>query len=121
MSGFTRLTGAKEEGDLADLPLDEARIEKAMSFLAREADRINEDDPREAANLMRKFSDVTGLNLGSGMEEALNRMERGVDPDQIEAEMGDLIEQEDPFVMGEKKGKGMKRPKSRRDETLYEL
>jgi len=37
MSTFARLTGAKEGGELDDLPIDEAKMEKAMSLLARES------------------------------------------------------------------------------------
>jgi hypothetical protein len=50
-------------------------------------------------------------------------MEAGEDPDAIEAEMGDLLEEDEPFALPEKKGaaKGMKRPAPRRDETLYDL
>jgi hypothetical protein len=83
---------------------------------------MDENDPRQAANLMRKLSDMTGLNLGSGMEEALKRMEAGEDPEQIEQEMGDLLEGEEPFALGEKsskKGSRMRPPL--RDETLYDL
>ena len=114
---------AKETGDMDDLPLDESKMERAMQMLAGEADKIHEDDPRQAAHLMRKLTDMTGLKLGPGMEEALSRMARGEDPEQIEAEMGDLLEQEDPFELsakGEKGAKG-KRAAPLRDETLYDL
>jgi putative FmdB family regulatory protein len=121
MSRFSRLKGAKEEDGTDDLPIDEAKMEKAMGLLAQEAEGINEDDPRQAANLMRKFTEATGASLGPGMEEALRRMEAGEDPDQIEAELGDLIEEEEPFVFGEKRGGPVKRTKPRRDETLYDL
>jgi putative FmdB family regulatory protein len=70
MSTFARIRGAKEESDLDDLPIDESKMEKAMNLLAREADGINEDDPRQAAQLMRKLTDATGIDLGQGMEEA---------------------------------------------------
>ena len=114
---------AKEGGDLDDLPLDETKMEKAMQALAGEADKINEDDPRQAANLMRKLSDMTGLKLGHGMEEALARMERGEDPEKIEAEMGNLLEEEDPFELQDKKGGEAKNKRAApvRDETLYDL
>ena len=121
MSTFSRLTGAKEEGDPDDLPIDEAKMEKAMNLMAREADTINEDDPRQAASLMRKLSDVAGVGLGPGMEEALKRMEAGEDPEHIEAEMGDLLEEEEPFVIEDKKGRRAKRATLHRDETLYDL
>ena len=121
MSSFSRLRGAKENSDLDDLPIDEAKMEKAMGLLAREAERVDEDDPRQAANLMRKFTDATGVSLGPSMEEALRRMEAGEDPDQVEAELGDLIEEEEPFMFGEKKGSKVQRDKPRRDERLYDL
>ena len=114
---------ASEDGDMGDLPFDEGKMEQAMNMLSREADRIDEDDPRQAANLMRKLSDMTGLKLGPGMDEALSRMERGDDPEQLEAEMGDMLMEEDPFQLPEKKaGTGnTKRPEPKRDETLYDL
>jgi hypothetical protein len=55
------------------------------------------------------------------MEEALKRMEAGEDPEQVEAEMGDLLEQEEPFIIEGKKGRGVQRRTPHRDETLYEL
>jgi hypothetical protein len=72
---------------------------------------------------MRKLSDMTGLELGDGMNEALKRMEAGEDPDAIEAEMGDLLEAEDPFVLPDKKAAnpGSKRRAPIRDDKLYDL
>lgn len=123
MSAFAFTGKAKEDGEMDDLPFDEARMEKAMNMLAGEAENLNEDDPRQAANLMRKLTDMTGMELGAGMQEALKRMEAGEDPDAIEAEMGDLLEDEDPFVIPAKKGsaKTAKRAAPKRDETLYDL
>ena len=54
-----------------------------------EADKINEDDPKQAANLMRKLSHMTGIKFSeNGTYEALSRMEQGADPEQVEAENG---------------------------------
>jgi putative FmdB family regulatory protein len=123
MSAFAVTGRAKEAEDPDELPFDESRMEKAMQTLASEAESISEDDPRQAANLMRKLTDMTGLELGPGMTEAMRRMEKGEDPDQIEAEMGDLLEGEDPFLLPGKKGAKQtgKRPAPQRDETLYDL
>jgi len=123
MSAFAVTGKAKEDGGPDDLPFDESRMENAMQALAGEAESINEDDPRQAANLMRKLTDMTGLELGPGMTEALRRMEKGEDPDQIEAEMGDLLEGEDPFLLPGKTGGTRKGrpPAPRRDDTLYDL
>lgn len=112
-----------EDSQMDDLPIDESKMEQAMQALAGRADQINEDDPRQAADLMRQLTDMTGLKLGEGMEEALARMEKGEDPEKIEAEMGDLLEQDDLIRLPEKKGG--KTPKNRpapfKDETLYDL
>lgn len=121
VSMFAAVTGRKEEGPEAGMPpVDEARMEKAMAMLAREAEGINEDDPRQAANLMRKLSDATGLRMGAGMEEALSRLEQGEDPEMIEQEMGDLLNGEDPFAFDDK-GKKAGKSGPTVDETLYEL
>jgi putative FmdB family regulatory protein len=123
MSIFACTGKAKEESGMDNLPINESAMEKAMQMLAVEADKINENDPKQAANLMRKLSDMTGIQLGSGMNEALKRMEAGEDPDQIESEMGDLLENEEPFVLPGASGQGgkAKKPAPKRDETLYEL
>ncbi len=123
MSAFAIAGRAKEDDGMEDLPFDETKMEQAMNMLAGEAERIDEDNPRQAADLMRKLSDMTGMKLGDGMQEALSRMERGEDPDKIEAEMGDLLENEDPFTLPDKKsiGKTSDRPSPSRDETLYDL
>jgi len=113
---------AREDDALDDLPIDESKMEQAMQVLAREADHIDEDDPRQAANLMQKLTDMTGLELGPGMQEALQRLKDGEDPDEIEAQMGDLLEDEEPFLLSTKKGKSARhRLPPKRDETLYDL
>ena len=115
--------GDQGEGDDELPPIDEARMEKAMGMLAQEAEHMDEDDPRQAAQLMRKLSDATGLRMGSAMEEALARMEHGEDPEKIEAEMGDLLEEEEPFLLEAKSRRGSRsrRPAPHVDKTLREL
>ncbi len=117
-----RKEGDGEEG-LADL--DDDRMERAMMELAAEAEGLDENDPRQAARLMRKLYQATGMEVGGGMEEAIRRMEAGEDPDAIEAELGDVMEAEDPFGgQGAKRGLRSLRNRYLRprvDETLYEL
>ncbi len=121
MSSFAFTGRATEDGDMDNLPFDESKMEQAMHMLAGEAERIDEDDPRQAADLMRKLSNMTGMELGAGMEEALQRMESGEDPEQIEADMGDILENEDPFAMAVKKHAARRKPAPARDDTLYDL
>jgi len=50
MSIFARVSRGKEEPAHDDMPpFDEGKMEKAMAMLAGEADKIKEDDPRQAA------------------------------------------------------------------------
>jgi putative FmdB family regulatory protein len=122
MSLFATVSGNKEgEGGDDMPPLDEAKVERAMSMLASEGGNVNEEDPRKAASLMRKLSDATGLKMGAGMEEALSRLERGEDPEQVEQEMGDVLEGEDPFSFEDKSRKSNRKSQPEVDETLYEL
>jgi hypothetical protein len=104
--------------------IDESKMEQAMMELASEAEGMSEEDPRQMARLMRKLYDATGMEVGGGMEEAIRRMEAGEDPDKIDEEMGDLLEEEDPFMPKDKKGlksltRRLKPPSV--DDTLYDL
>jgi len=122
VSSFAMTGKAREDDPMDDLPFDESKMEHAITQLASDAENISEDDPRQAAHLMRKFSKLTGMEFGEGMEEAIGRMESGEDPEQIEAEMGDIMENEEPFVLPGKKGGGKSRkPPPKRDDTLYEM
>jgi putative FmdB family regulatory protein len=122
MSRFATVRHGGEREDAGMPDMDESKMATAMNLLSQEAEHLDENDPRQAANLVRKLSDMTGMNLGPGMEEALKRMEAGEDPEQIEQEMGDLLEEEEPLSFGEKSAaRGIKRRPPARDETLYEL
>ena len=116
----------REEPDGMDLPdIDEGKLEQVMMSLASEAEKIDENDPRQAASLMKKLFDATGLQMGGEMEEALKRMEAGEDPEKIEEEMGDIFDDEDILKnLGSKKAAAKFRKKYMppyKDETLYEL
>lgn len=121
MSVFRSPRDRGEEEDMPMPDMDETKMEQAMNLLASEAEGMDENDPRQAANLMRKLADMTGLDLGSGMEEALSRMEAGEDPEQIEAEMGDLLEGEEPFGLKGKSSVIRKKLPPRVDEKMYYL
>lgn len=123
ISLFSTASGGAKKEEGGELPVDEAKMERAVEALASEADGMNENDPRQAAQLMRKFSKMTGMEFGSGMESALARLEAGEDPEKIESEMGEVLDGEDPFVTGGGKGaKGSRRKRPMlRDNTLYEL
>lgn len=108
------------------LPVDDHKMESAMAALASEAEHMDENDPKAAAQMMRRFSEMTGLPLNDSMQEALHRMEEGADPEAVEAELGDLMETEDPFVLAGNHARRStdvrKKPRRlRHDPTLYDL
>jgi putative FmdB family regulatory protein len=121
ISTFATIGKAKEEGDDPLAGMDETKMEQAFESLMKEAENVNEDDPRQMASLMRKFTSRTGMRLGDSMEEAISRMEAGEDPDQVEKEMGDLIGEED-FSLDAMRKKVLKQDKKPvHDEKLYDL
>jgi putative FmdB family regulatory protein len=102
-SSFAISKGRKEDAGPGgeDLPnFDESKLVKLMEELGPEAENVNEEDPRQAAQMMRRLLDATGMPLGDGMQEALRRMEAGEDPEKVEQDLGDALEQ-DPFAGGE--------------------
>ena len=123
MSSFATISRMDEPGN-EDLPpgFDETKMERAMGELAQEAEKMNEEDPKAMAQLMRRFSGKTGLVLNENMEQALSRLEAGEDPAQIEREMGEVFEGEDALPFEFKQVRKSLRSKSPdRDETLYEM
>lgn len=98
-SAFAISKGRKEEPKPEARPgpeIDDGRLEKAMESLAGDLDSLDENDPKQGAELMRRLFSATGMPIQGGMAEALKRMEAGEDPEKIEEEMGDVLEQ-DPF------------------------
>jgi putative FmdB family regulatory protein len=124
-SAFAISKGRKDEPKPEAAPgpeVDEARLEQAMASLAGDLDSLDESDPRQGALLMRKLFSATGMPVKGGMEEALRRMEAGEDPEKIEEEMGDVLEQ-DPFggLLGGEGGAGETDPAGERLSRLRRL
>ena len=117
----------RPEADADGLPagMDEARMEQAMMALAGEMEGMDENDPKAMARVMRKFTEMTGMNLGDEAQEAMRRLEAGEDPEQIEAEMGDLFGGDDSLdgLFGKGKMANIKRRLAppEHDDTLYTL
>ena len=121
VSLFAISKGRAEEEESGDFPdLDESKMERALQMMEQEAGQLDEDDPKQAARLMKRLCDSAGMQLGPGMEEAMRRLESGEDPDQIEAELGDVLENEDPFFASRRGSLSRFKPPAK-DETIYDL
>ncbi len=125
-STFAISKGRREESG-ATPEVDEARMEQVFASMAGELDGLDENDPEAAARMMRKLFDAGGMRMGPGMEEAIRRMEAGEDPEQIEADLGDVLENEDPLASNANSGLKTVQDIRRRylpptmDDGLYEL
>ncbi len=115
--------GEDEEADDPFSGLDEAKLEGAMESLMQEMGGLeNEEDPRAMGRLMRRFGELSGLEMGDRMEEMIQRMEAGEDPESLEDEMGDDLgddDFEDFFKL--KKAVAGRRRRPRVDDELFFL
>jgi hypothetical protein len=121
ISTFSTIGKAKEKSDDQFSGLDESKMEHAFESLMREAENINEDDPKQMASLMRRFTSQSGVHLGDSMEEAITRMEAGEDPEHVEKEMGELLSEEDFSLESVRKKVFRQSSQPVYDEKLYEL
>lgn len=127
VSSFS-VTGRAQEKSEADAPpADDTKMERLMAEMEQEfAGDAENPDPRQLARMMRKMSDATGEAMPAGMQEMIQRMEAGEDPEKLEAEYGDALE-ESELNQGEgesgPKGKaGVRRlPPPQRDPVLYDM
>lgn len=116
--------GEEEEGPFGDL--DEGRLEGAMESILGEMEEAGEsEDPRQMAQLLRRFGEAAGMEPGPKMEELLRRLEAGEDPDSLEDEMGDDLEGEegleDFFRAKKAAGRSFRSRRPRVDKELYFL
>ena len=102
VSAFAQLrqtTSADSAADDGTPPMDESRMEQAMAAMGSEIENLGDDsDPQQAASLMRRFAESSGIKFNATVEEALARMSSGEDPEAVEAEFGDALASANPFA-----------------------
>ena len=103
--------------DIGDDDVADARMEREMMRLATELEGIDEDDPRQMAKAVRRMTEIAGEPVTPAMEEMIRRMEAGEDPEEVEADLGDALEEE----MGDDGGGPGGSGGDTRDEGLYPL
>ena len=99
-------------------PMDDPRLEREMMKLASDLEGMDENDPRQMAAAVRKMPELAGEPVTPAMEEMIRRLEAGEDPERIEEDLGDAIEDE----MGDEGGGGgFGGAPPTRDEGLYPM
>ena len=88
-----------------------------MMRFASELENMDENDPRAMAKAVRKMTELAGEPITPAMEEMIRRLEAGEDPDRIEEDLGDALEEE----VGEGGGGGFGGAPPERDGGLYPM
>lgn len=130
VSRFAVTGRAKDEPAASDPALDgpDPRMERVMAEMEREVSTMSEEhpDPRQLGRLMRKMAEATGQKVPEIMEQMIRRLEKGEDPEKLEAEFGDAMESFDELTAAESEAAGRKGPSAprrqpTRDPNLYEM
>jgi len=101
MSAFAMPKGVKEPtaktddggADAGSTPdFDDPRMMRAMGELEHDMEHLDENNPRHMAHMMKKMKDALPPGtLPKEMDIAIKRLEKGEDPEKIEADMGDVL------------------------------
>ena len=97
VSMFSSPRSGDDRADEPPADLDQAGLERAMASMSQDLVGMDEQNPRQAASVMRQLFDASGLRIGATMDEAIERLEAGEDPDRIEAELGEALQDGDLF------------------------
>ena len=95
MSGFAFIGKAKDPTDAIGMDdIHDAKVESVMAELERDMAGFSEGnpEPKQMADLTRKMSSLTGEKLPGEMEEMVRRLEAGEDPEKLEEEFGDSMD-----------------------------
>jgi putative FmdB family regulatory protein len=112
-----KTTNPSTAGD-EDNGLDDPRVEREMMRFAAELEQMDENDPRAMAAAVRRMTEIAGEEVTPAMEEMIRRLEAGEDPEKVEEELGDAIEDEMGDLDG---GAGFSGAAPSRDSGLYPM
>ena len=122
-SSFAMLRSGHDPDEADPLAgVDEARLEGALQEILRESDGVNENDPNAVGRLMKRFSQLSGLELGEQMEDYVSRLERGEDPEALGASLEEgMSKADDASELFRLKEAAQRLKKPRTDEEIYFL
>lgn len=81
-----------DEGGPPMPDLDDPRVERAMMEMERDMEHLDENNPRHMAHMMKKMKDLMPSgSVPKELDVAIKRLEKGEDPEKIEADMGDVL------------------------------
>ncbi len=116
--GVAASSKASAGDDGGDGDFDDPRVEREMMRFAAELENMDENDPRAMAKAVRRMTEIAGEEVTPAMEEMIRRLEAGEDPDRVEEELGDALEEEMGDLDG---GGGLSGAPPTRDSGLYPM
>jgi putative FmdB family regulatory protein len=111
--------GPEEGPPMPDL--DDPRIMRAMGDLEKDMEHLDENNPKHMAHMMKKMKDILPAGtMPKELDVAIKRLEKGEDPEKIEADMGDVLGDFMGGPEGEDDGMGGYGGGYTRDSGLYD-
>ena len=131
LSRFAPISGSKPDVEPSPAPsedpqmsaMEDPRMLRAMGELERDMEHMDENNPRHMAHMMRKMKEIMPPEVvPKELDEAIKRLDAGEDPEKIEEDMGELLDQAFGATAEEDEDTGVT-PHSRhytRDSGLYD-
>jgi putative FmdB family regulatory protein len=89
-------SGGGDEDQAGEPPLpdfDNPRVERAMRELERDMEHLDENNPRHMAQVMKKMREIMPSGaVPKELDAAIKRLEAGEDPEKVEADLGDVLD-----------------------------
>ena len=93
-----------------------------MREMERDMTYLDENNPKHIAHMMRKMKDLMPTDMmPKEMNDAIRRLESGEDPEKIEEDMGDILEQFTGSDEGEGGTDGVSDAPYTRDGGFYDM
>ena len=133
LSRFAAISGGKPDTEPNSGPgedpqmsaMQDPRMLSAMSELERDMEHMDENNPRHMAHMMRKMKEIMPPGVvPKELDDAIRRLDAGEDPEKIEEDMGEILDQAFGSMDGEDEeedtGVGASARHYTRDSGLYD-
>lgn len=109
--------------EYGDSPIDDARMQAAVDAFGDKLDSISDtSNPEQAAAMMKKFSEASGLGLNKDVKEALSRIAAGEGEAGANAELDEMLSRGEFFAPTDRNLGGTTHfTPPTKDPTLYDM
>lgn len=70
---------------------ENSQLIQAQAFLSSELRKIDQNDPKQMATVLKKLGDMTGNHLGQELQTVLAQIEKGGDINSLQLEMESIL------------------------------